>query len=341
MHENYLGKGLSGLKNLGNTCYMNSIIQILSHTYEFTECMIKKDFNGKYFAKDKYDLLKEWSKLLKQIWQKNEIQTPTDFLTEFQKFATTHQYENFTGYQQNDASEFLIIFIDYLHECLSREVEMNIVGSIKSSKDDLAKICYEKIKNMYSKKYSEVLKIFYGINVTNIKSISSQEMLSRNAEPFFILNLPIPSEKKEVTIMDCMKKYLEEDQLDYTNEKTNRQESCVKYFEFWNFPEILIISFNRFNYQNRKNHKTIYFPFDSFDLNGLVKGYNNEKEFVYDLYAICLHSGSALGGHYTSVVKNANGKWYHFNDSLVSEMNINIHNLYSKAYVLFYRKKKT
>ena len=46
-----------------------------------------------------------------------------------------------------------------------------------------------------------------------------------------------------------------------------------------------------------------------------------------------------MGGHYTSYVKNANGKWYYMNDTTISEVSIIDTIVSSKAYVLFYRKK--
>ena len=37
IHDVYKDKGLSGLANMGNTCYVNACLQLLSHTYEFND----------------------------------------------------------------------------------------------------------------------------------------------------------------------------------------------------------------------------------------------------------------------------------------------------------------
>lgn len=324
-----------GLFNLGNTCFMNSIIQILYHTEDLRLSMklpILKNLSSKT------QLLSEWFSLINEMEISKESISPDRFLLEFQNFANQENLVNFTSYGQNDASEFLIILMDYIHENLSRKVNMKINGKVQNNKDKFTKICLEKMKEMYSNKYSELLPIFYGLMGTQVRTSDKLEVVALTPQPFFILNLPIPNEKKEPTIEDCLSLYFNPEKVEY--KVNNEMKNCEKNILINNFPNVLIICFNRFTYMNRKQHKTIYFPFENLDVNKFVSGYNSNKEYVYDLYGICNHSGSSLGGHYTSMVKTANGKWYNFNDRIVSEINSSVHNIYSKAYVLFYRKKK-
>ena len=49
--------------------------------------------------------------------------------------------------------------------------------------------------------------------------------------------------------------------------------------------------------------------------------YIKQGEFVYELYSILIHSGSAMGGHYYAYIKSFEDSiWYNFNDSVVSEI---------------------
>ena len=75
------------------------------------------------------------------------------------------------------------------------------------------------------------------------------------------------------------------------------------------------------------------FPLKNLDLSKYVVGYD-KNSFKYDLYGICNHSGGSAGGYYTAYVKNANDKWYLFNDTNVDEVNLGIENSISLLFLL-------
>lgn len=344
--DKYRDKGISGLKNLGNTCFLNSTMQVLSHTYELNDFL---DNNDKSYLKklnNKYDsaLLIEWDRLRELLWEKNCIIQPFKFVTTVQKLAEIKGQTLFTGFNQNDSSEFLIFVMDCFHNALAREVEMKVEGKVKDEKDKIAVKCYETIKQMYEKDYSEIWKIFYGIHVSVLEHAVSKEIISMTPEPFFIVNLPIPLDNKSPSLIDCFDLYVEGELLDGDNsvtcEKTGEKIAAKKNIMFWSLPDILVIDIKRFNRMNRKNQIMVDFPLESLDLSNYVIGYNKHS-FIYDLYGVCNHSGSVMGGHYTSFVKNANGKWYHYNDTIVSEVGLTQQIISPKAYCFFYRKRTT
>jgi ubiquitin carboxyl-terminal hydrolase 8 len=340
--ENYKNKGLSGLANLGNTCFINSCIQVISHTYELNDFLDKEVYKKKLKNKPDSALILEWDNLRKLMWNSNCIISPGKFIKTIQKVAHVKGLELFTGYSQNDLPEFLLFIIDCFHTSLAREIKMSISGNPENETDKIAIMCFEMIKNMYSKEYSEIWNLFYAVHVSEISNLETGEKIRTTPEPYFMLDLPIPENNKSPTLIDCFNYYVQGEVLEGENawfhEETNQKINIRKKILFWSLPNILVIDFKRFNNRFQKNQILITFPLDDLDLSDYVIGYKKEM-YKYELYGVCSHSGGTMGGHYTAYVKNANGKWYHFNDTNVSEVGIIESIISSKAYVLFYRRK--
>ena len=340
--DNYKNKGLTGLANLGNTCFINSCMQVLSHTYELNDFLNNESYKKKLKNKHESVLLIEWDNLRTLMWSENCTVSPGKFVKTIQKIAQLKNADLFTGFAQNDLPEFLLFIIDCFHTSLSREVNMSINGLASNETDKMAVQCFEMIKKMYAKEYSEIWNLFYGIHVSQIISLETGEVLSASPEPYFMINLSIPENNKTPTLQDCFDLYVNGETLEgenaWYNDASQLKQNVQKKIIYWSMPAILVIDIKRFNHRNQKNQQLISFPLDNFDLSNYVIGYKKDS-YIYDLYGICNHSGGVHGGHYTAFVKNANDKWYHFNDTNVTEIT-NLDDLITpKAYCLFYRKK--
>lgn len=327
--EKYIGKGYTGLKNLGNTCFINSCIQILSHTYELTE-LLNSEKTKQFIKSDINDRLmfEEYNALIQLMWSQNGIVGPNKFLFTVHNVAKEKNKEIFTGFAQNDMSEFLQFLVDCLHNTVSRKMLTSADGKIEE--------------------YSEIMNLFYGKYVSKIMSIDTNTIYTQNVEPFFMLCLPIPKEfpNPVPTLYDCFRKFADAEVLTgenrWFNEKENAHQDVVKQYSFIKFPQICIILLERFIAGDgfRKNEILVDFPIDDLDVSSFMdtSAAASSPRPKYRLFGVCNHMGNVLFGHYTSFVRNAANEWIHYNDERVEKVDDPRQMITPMAYCLFYRR---
>ena len=255
-------RGLTGLANIGNTCYLNSCLQVLSHTDEFSD-FLATSYKKKLNKVPEAMLLLQWDKLRTLMWQApaNTMVVPNLFVQTVRKIAIINKRELFTGHAQNDLQEFLLFLIDCFHEGLKREVDMEIRGVELNAVDKVARVCYTMMQRMYQNDYSELLNIFYGIHVSEIKSADGLTSLSLTAEPFSVLSLSLPPNALTTTLEACLTQYCQTEMLDgdnaWYNDKTKQKECAQRKISFWSLPNVLIIDLKRWSGTFHKKNQIV------------------------------------------------------------------------------------
>ena len=340
---NYYEKGRTGLANLGNTCFLNSCVQVLNHTYELTHFLTKPAYET-HLKKELPEtiLFQEWKDLQRVMWSNNGVVSPNRFVYNVQKIAEKKGKDIFTGWAQNDLSEFLLFLVDCMHNSISRGIQIKVLGQVENSVDKKAVACYSMLQTVYSKEYSEIMELFYGISISELTSMDRSTIHSITPEPFFILDVPIPVQSNGIDLYDCLNTYTSPEILAgenaWLNPATGSKEDVQKRITFWSFPKILVITLKRFSPDGtQKRGDCIDFPLEDLDMSKYVEGYE-PSQYVYELYGVCNHIGNVWGGHYTAYVKTAEKKWVHFNDTSVEMIDAD-KIITPMAYCLFYRKK--
>jgi ubiquitin carboxyl-terminal hydrolase 8 len=299
---------MTGLTNIGNTCYLNATLQCLVHIHELNI------FLDKHIPTS--ILLKEYNDLRLLMLQNHQTVTPVRFVKVVHHVCNEKKMDLFTTLSQYDLSEFLRFMMNEFHESMKQNVQINVPKQMTATD----KKCVEMMIRNYSKDYSFIIDYFYGISVNIIETTKIESIIP---ESFFILDLPIPS-SSVVTLYDCIHLYAQPETIDWKDDSTNSYVPATKKIQFWKLPRLLFVVFKRFDNRNHKNNQMIQVPFT------ITLGNDS-----FQLICICNHYGSVHGGHYSTIVRQ--DKWIEFDDgstSIVPDDKIITQN----AYCLLFRK---
>lgn len=214
-----LGDGVVGLYNMGNTCYLNASIQILSHTPIFRDYFTSKayinDINITNPLGYQGKLAQVCGTLIDAIWRQSNrtsaspqdkyLNRPGQYLINAPaltpksfKEKVSELNEHFAGNEQHDAQELLAFLLSGLSEDLNRIVEKPYIEAPDSDgrpDEDLAEIWWS---NHLKRELSLIVSLFAG-QYKSLLTCGTCRYESARFEPFAFLQVPLP-EDDQITV---------------------------------------------------------------------------------------------------------------------------------------------
>ena len=314
-----------GLTNLGNTCFMNTSLQILIHSEDFIKRLLKKEPKSK-ISQSFFSLCKSMASSFSSI-------SPSEFKD---RFGFSHKL--FRGYGQNDTQEFCRVLLEDMNKELNEVKHKAPYKELKTSNKSKITCDREYDELFRSRESSIVMDSFYGQIINTFTCKCGMRSYSFQK----VLDLPLLLNRSNIgiSINELLSDYFQEEKIKFETkcEQCRNKTTHIRETKFSQPPNILILSLQRINWRTqRKNNCMVQF---SEKLN--IKEYIDEEcghgnEYNYSLYAIGNHSGTINFGHYYAYIKLNDKVWYEFNDSHVSKIG-NINTSSTNVYTLFYKK---
>lgn len=325
-------QGLVGLRNLGNSCYMNSILQCLSRlipVLSSTSLLQRSDLNP--FSKSEGKLAWAFKDFLETMHksENHKVIDPSEI-----KKIISRNYPQFAGYDQHDSAEFLRYFLEAIgQDCnkITRKVQYEkMTGNIIENLEIVANRWWTYSLSIEN---SIVTDLFQGqqISIINCKKCKFGSVA---CETFLSLHLNFQDSHKAASIDDMLNGYFQETEVkSYKCENCRKRGKCRQKLFFHRFPKVLIIMVKRFLASSKGRTKLDTEVLLNEELS--IDRFTNEISEtppLYKLKAISHHIGTLKLGHYYSECKQ--DRWYRFDDHKCTS--INLPRSSSSAYILFY-----
>ncbi|KAK4787420.1 hypothetical protein SAY86_011253 [Trapa natans] len=204
MNTRGLPVGLTGLQNLGNTCFMNSAIQCLVHTPELAR-YFQEDYHREINWHNPLGMVGElamaFGELLRKLWVPGRFPVaPRAFKVKLARFAP-----QFSGYNQHDSQELLAFLLDGLHEDLNRVKDKPYIKSRDADGRSDEEVADEYWANHIARNDSIIVDVCQGqYKSTLICPLCNK--ISVTFDPFMYLSLPLQfasTRSMTVTVFTC------------------------------------------------------------------------------------------------------------------------------------------
>lgn len=357
--------GLTGLKNLGNSCYMNSTLQCLSATIPLARFLLdgsyKQAINRTNPLGTQGQLATALAGLVHVMWgEKYAFVSPVTFREAMARFAPS-----FRGYDQHDSQEFLAILLDGLHEDLNYVVTRPAAVEMTPEREAELETLPQQVASVkewaiYRMRNDSLVVDWFQGQFRNKLTCLTCGKTSTTYEAYTYLSLPVPHGRGvgKVSLEQCLDAFVREEVLDKADmwncPRCKKPRKATKRLSISRLPQILLIHLKRFSFKGPFTDKidiTVTFPTTTpMDLTnympaplppgaagGQVESGSQRPPYRYDLYAVTHHFGSLNTGHYTATVKSS-GEWWYCDDSRIARGDDRqLHT--NSPYVLWFRRK--
>lgn len=323
---------MKGIYNMGNTCYINTIIQSLGYCNIFLNFVLDGKYKKNFNTQDN-NILEHLENVYKDLWINDQTVMPKELL----KGLHIKMHDILNVFEQNDINEFITILIDKINAEVCKPYKPVFKSYNKSSYDNQRKKMDYNWYLSNKNDYSPLKDFFYGQIISQIVC-GNCEKIHHNYEIFMNIMVPVIL---DTSLVECIANLLNEDFVNNnedTRENTWKCDNCSKCtkskktIKLWRLPKILIISLKRFSSDLKKINNRIIIP-EYLDMKPFSISPN---KLQYELKSVALHSGAFHSGHYIAACKNKN-KWFLIDDESINQIKPEcVGDLIENGYMFFY-----